>query len=66
MRQSERLMRRSQNTTIDNKVEPLVGLLDYLRPEIEAIDPTAEYFIRMARASLVEADQAANGERNAN
>jgi len=66
MRQSERLMRHSQATTTGNEVEPLVGLLDYLRPEIGAIDPTAEYFIRMARASLVEINRAANGKRNAN
>lgn len=66
MRQSERLNSSSRPTTTANHVEPILGLIDYLLPEVGAIDKTAEYFMRMARESLLESEQARANQRRKN
>ncbi|MBY6242853.1 hypothetical protein [Methylosinus sp. Sm6] len=33
----------------------LIGMIDYMLPEVGEISPLAEYFLRMARETLVEA-----------
>lgn len=38
-------------------IEPLLRMIDYLIPETGKIEPIAEYFLRMARMSLLEAEQ---------
>jgi hypothetical protein len=35
----------------------LIGMLDYLIVEAREIEPLAEYFLKMARLSLLEAEQ---------
>lgn len=41
----------------------LVGMIDYILPEVRAAAPLAEYFMRMARAELVAAEEAAVDDR---
>lgn len=54
MRQSPRREPSINYTTPGNDVEPLLGLIDYLRPEVGAVNPTAERLLGMARDLLSE------------
>ena len=40
-----------------DRLTALIGMLDYLIVESREIEPLAEYFLKMARLSLLEAEQ---------
>lgn len=41
----------------------LIGMIDYMLPEVAQIEPLAEYFLRMARATLVDAMRSGGDQR---
>ncbi|WP_428991625.1 hypothetical protein [Methylocapsa aurea] len=57
MRQLERPTSLLAPATEGDQLGSLLGLIDYLRPEVGAIEPMAEYFLRMARDALLEKDR---------
>lgn len=44
------------------EIEPILMMLTFLMPQVRAIDQLSEYFLRMCRMSLLEAEQK-KGER---
>lgn len=42
----------------------LIWMIDYLIPEAKEIEPLAEYFLRMARTALLEANPGAPEQRS--
>ncbi|MBY6240826.1 hypothetical protein [Methylosinus sp. Sm6] len=40
-----------------DRLTALIGMIDYLIVEAREIEPLAEYFLKMARLSLLEAEQ---------
>jgi hypothetical protein len=40
-----------------DRLTALIGMIDYLIVESREIEPLAEYFLKMARLSLLEAEQ---------
>jgi hypothetical protein len=41
-----------------DRLTAMVAMMDYLIVEVGEIEPLAEYFLKMARMSLLEAEQA--------
>jgi hypothetical protein len=58
-------MRRSKKskptTSPCDQNSALVGMIDYLLPEVRSAGPLAEYFMRMARAAIVESARSGIG-----
>lgn len=47
--------RKNQSTSAQpDQHGALLGMIDYLLKEVGAVAPMAEYFMRMARAALIE------------
>jgi len=66
MRRTKRVPAQPSQATSGDQVGPLLGLIDYMRPEAGAVAPLAEYFLRMARSALLEAGQSPACRREGN
>ncbi len=48
---------REKSAAPDEDVPALLRMIDYLIREVRQIDPICEYFLKMCRLSLLEAEQ---------